>query len=108
MDGDDSSMTFIQFNQDSFFLFRVFCGFKSEMLLGSDCSQNRGFRLFLQGPPRQLPLADERHHAGGHAEWGRVGGGESLQAEHDVAASFGDNLPNVLFFRNRGEKQRVR
>lgn len=66
------------------------------MLLGSHCSQNRGFRLFLRGPPRQLPLADERHHAGGHAEWGGVGGGESLQADHDVAASFGDNLSNVL------------
>ena len=78
------------------------------MLLGSHCSQNRGFRLFLRGPPRQLPLADERHHAGGHAKWGGIGGGESLQADHDVAASFGDNLSNVLVFRNRGEKQRVR
>ena len=67
------------------------------MLLGSHCSQNRGFRLFLRGPPRQLPLADERHHAGGHSERGGVGSGKSLQANDDVAASFGDKLPNVLF-----------
>ena len=44
-------------------------------------------------------LADKRHHAGGHTERGGVGSGESLQADHDVAASFGDNLPNVLFLR---------
>lgn len=53
----------------------------------------------------QLPLADERDHAGGYSERGRVGRSEALQADDHVAASLGDHLPNILFFR-REEKSK--
>lgn len=57
------------------------------------------------GLPSALLLADKRDHAGGNSERGRVGRGEALQAEDHVAASLGDDLPNVLFCR-REEKSK--
>lgn len=67
------------------------------MLLDLHGSQSRGFHLFWRLPCQQLPLADERHHAGGHSKRGRVGCGEPLQANDQVVAPFDDDLPRILF-----------
>lgn len=73
------------------------------MLLDLHCSRGSGFHPLLWRLPQQLPLADQRHHAGGYSEWGGVGRRESLQADDDVAAAFGDDFPHILFF-GREEK----
>lgn len=64
------------------------------MLLDLDL---RGSIAWEVSAPGRLPLADERHHAAGHAERGGVGRGEALQAEDHVAAPLEDDLPHVLF-----------
>lgn len=75
-----------------------FCGFRG--------SGSRGASI-LSGKclPPQRPLADERDHAGGYSEGGGVGGGESLQADDHVVASFGDDLAHILFL-GREEKSK--
>ena len=82
--------------------------FSCEDLVGSGrrWSWIRGAPILrVRRGPGAAPLADERDHAGGHPEWGGVGGGEALQAQDHVAAAFDDHLPDVLFLR-RQEKSK--
>lgn len=70
--------------------------FKSEMLQDSQSSHSRGSHSLWWHLPQQLPLAHKGYHAGGYRKRGGVGCSEALQADDHVAASFDDDLPDIL------------